>query len=75
MQIRDLTRHEDKGRVYFSATLVEGATRIPVDCRYGSWQATADGHFRPVLPAWAEELQRRVRPLLKKEAKCSSSSD
>jgi hypothetical protein len=50
-------RPEGDARPFWAAELVNGTAHVPVDNRYGSWQADANGNRRGVLPAAAEQLQ------------------
>lgn len=63
--IRDLEKQiDDRGRPYYTAVLV-----IPVDNRFGSWDADVDGYRRPVLREVAADLQAEVKSMTKREAK------
>jgi hypothetical protein len=70
-QIRNLRRSDDgHGRVFWTAVLVSGSTRIHVSKRFGSWRVVhPDGTLSELIHPWPERLQGKVRPIERKEQK------
>lgn len=69
-QIRNLQRSHDGSRSFWTAVLVSGSTRVQVSKRWGSWMIEhPDGKLQELVYDWPDRLQRKVRPIERKEEK------
>jgi hypothetical protein len=68
LRITKVERDPEHG--HWTARAVVNGEALRVDCCWGSWRAVLPGdEYREVVPALAAQLQRKVRPLERREAR------